>query len=149
MKLGEYLDKTMILPELTASTKEEVLAELVAPVIAACPELDGDTILGVLRERESLGTTGIGDGIAIPHGKHESLDKIMLVVARSTAGVDFEALDFKLCNIFFLVLAPEQVAGMHLRILAQISRLLKDPEFRKAFLIAPDADALWHLLAEA
>lgn len=149
MKLGEYLDKKMILPELTASTKEEVLAELVAPVVAANPDLDGETVLNVLRDRESLGTTGIGDGIAIPHGKHDSLDRIMLVVARSTGGVDFEALDFKLCNIFFLVLAPEQVAGMHLRILAQISRLLKDSEFRKAFMSAPDAEALWQLLAHA
>ncbi|GFM35446.1 PTS sugar transporter subunit IIA [Desulfovibrio psychrotolerans] len=149
MKLGEYLDKTMILPELTASTKEEVLAELVAPVIAACPQLDAESVVNVLRERESLGTTGIGDGIAIPHGKLDNLDRIILVAGRSTGGVDFEALDFKLCTIFFLVLAPEQVAGMHLRILAQISRLLKDPEFRSSFLSAPDADVLWHLLNNA
>ncbi len=149
MKLGEYLDKTMILPELAASTKEEVLAELVAPVIAACPQLDAESVVAVLRERESLGTTGIGDGIAIPHGKLDNLDRILLVAGRSTPGVDFEALDFKLCNIFFLVLAPEQVAGMHLRILAQISRLLKDPEFRSSFLSAPDAEALWHLLDNA
>ncbi len=149
MKLGEYLDKTMILPELSASTKEEVLAELVEPVIAAVPHLDKDAVLGVLRERENLGTTGIGDGIAIPHGKLENLDRIVLVVGRSPAGVDFEALDFKLCHIFFLVLAPEQVAGMHLRILAQISRLLKEPSFRESFLSAADADELWHVLASA
>lgn len=149
MKLGEYLDKTMILPELTASTKEEVLAELVAPVVNAIPSLDKEQVMGVLRDRESLGTTGIGDGIAIPHGKLETLDRIVLVVARSTSGVDFEALDFKLCNIFFLVLAPEQVAGMHLRILAQISRLLKDSEFRKSFMTAQDEDELWNLLANA
>lgn len=149
MKLGEYLDKTMILPELTASTKDEVLAELVAPVVKIMPHLDRDAVLSVLKERESLGTTGIGDGIAIPHGKLESIDRIVLVAGRSTAGVDFESLDFKLCNIFFLVLAPEQVAGMHLRILAQISRLLKDPEFRKAFMAAADAEELWQLLADA
>ncbi len=149
MKLGEYLDKTMILPELTASTKEEVLAELVAPVVNAIPSLDKEQVMDVLRDRESLGTTGIGDGIAIPHGKLETLDRIVLVVARSTSGVDFEALDFKLCNIFFLVLAPEQVAGMHLRILAQISRLLKDSEFRKSFMTAQDEDELWNLLANA
>ncbi|MFV0347768.1 MAG: PTS sugar transporter subunit IIA [Halodesulfovibrio sp.] len=149
MKLGDYLDKEMILPELTASTKEEVLAELVEPVVQAHPSLDKERILSVLRERESLGTTGIGDGIAIPHGKLETLDRIILVAGRSTKGVDFEALDFKLCNIFFLVLAPEQVAGVHLRILAQISRLLKDKEFRSAILSASGTEELWQLLGNA
>lgn len=149
MQLGEYLEKTMILPELSANTKQEVLAELVAPVIEAHPSLNAKHVVEVLVERESLGTTGIGDGIAIPHGKLEELDEILLVVGRSRQGVDFEALDFKLCNIFFLVLAPEQVAGQHLRILAQISRLLKDEEFRNSFLQAPDAEALWNLLSAA
>ncbi|UZP68254.1 PTS sugar transporter subunit IIA [Desulfovibrio mangrovi] len=149
MKLGDYLDKEMILPELTASTKEEVLAELVAAVVKANPNLDSERVLAVLKERESLGTTGIGDGIAIPHGKLDTLDKIILVAGRSTSGVDFESLDFKLCNIFFLVLAPEQVAGVHLRILAQISRLLKDKEFRNAIMSASGVDELWQLLADA
>jgi PTS system nitrogen regulatory IIA component len=149
MKLGDYLDKEMILPELTASTKEEVLAELVERVVEVYPSLDRERVLAVLKERESLGTTGIGDGIAIPHGKLDSLDRIILVAGRSTKGVDFEALDFKLCNIFFLVLAPEQVAGVHLRILAQISRLLKDKEFRSAILSASGTEELWQLLGNA
>ncbi|GFM33850.1 PTS sugar transporter subunit IIA [Desulfovibrio subterraneus] len=149
MKLGDYLDKEMILPELTASTKEEVLAELVERVVEVYPSLDRERVLSVLKERESLGTTGIGDGIAIPHGKLDSLDRIILVAGRSIKGVDFEALDFKLCNIFFLVLAPEQVAGVHLRILAQISRLLKDKEFRSAILTASGTEELWQLLGNA
>lgn len=148
MKLSDYLAKDLILPELSARTKSEVLAELVASVGDSVPGFDAKRALEVLMEREYLGTTGIGDGVAIPHGKLESLDRIVLIVGRSLEGVDFEALDFKLCNIFFLVLAPEQVAGMHLRILAHISRLLKDEAFRRSFMEAEGRDGLWDVLAE-
>ncbi len=147
MKLGDFLDKELVLPALKARTKKEVLAELVAAVGAKVPDLDADAALSVLMEREALGTTGIGDGVAIPHGKMDSLENIVLVVGRSAQGVDFDALDFKPCTIFFLVLAPEQVAGMHLRILAGISRLLKDENFRRSFNEAADKDELWRLLA--
>ncbi|MCG8532261.1 MAG: PTS sugar transporter subunit IIA [Desulfovibrionales bacterium] len=149
MKLGEYLEKDLILPELSASTKEEALAELVAPVVAQNPALDAEEIFAVLMERESLGTTGIGNGIAIPHGKLASLDKIIVVAGRSSSGLDFDALDQKPCTIFFMVLAPENVAGTHLRILAQISRLLKDEEFKHMFMETEGHDALWNLLSAA
>lgn len=148
MKLGDYLDNELVLPELEAKTKPDVLAELIEPIGRKIPGFDVDKAHKVLLEREYLGTTGIGDGVAIPHGKLESLDDIILVVGRSRDGVDFEALDFKHCNIFFLVLAPEQVAGIHLRILAHISRLLKDDHFRQAFMAADDKDSLWNLLAQ-
>lgn len=147
MKLEDFLDERLVLPVLQADTKPAVLKELVAPVSQVYPEFDTAKALQVLLEREYLGTTGIGDGIAIPHGKLADLDKIVLVVGRSHTGVDFEALDLKRCSIFFLVLAPEQVAGMHLRILAHISRLLKDEAFRGEFLQAPDKESLWKLLA--
>lgn len=144
MKLGDYLTPARVLADLEAQSKAEVLAELVAPL-----EADGvDTARAreALMEREQLGTTGIGDGVAIPHGKIERLSDIILVVGRSRDGVDFEALDFKPCRIFFLVLAPEQAAGMHLRVLAHISRLLRDEAFRAAFLNAPDRETLWTML---
>lgn len=146
MKLGDYLEENCVLADLAATNKEQVLKELIAPIQAGNDDLDTDQAVRVLLEREALGTTGIGDGIAIPHGKLESLDKIVVVVGRSAAGVDFEALDFKPCHIFFLVMAPEQVAGLHLRLLAQISRLLKDEHFRQAFLTADGNEALWALL---
>jgi PTS system nitrogen regulatory IIA component len=147
MKLGEYLDKDLVLPSLKSTGKADVLAELIAPVADKHPDFDAEQALQVLLERESLGTTGIGEGVAIPHGKMENLDKIILVVGRSEQGVDFDSLDFKLCSVFFLVLAPEQVAGMHLRILAHISRLLKDDNFRRAFAEAEDLDVLWDTLS--
>jgi len=148
MKLEEFLDKNLVLPHLSARTKAEVLAELIAPISLKLPGFDTATALRVLLERENLGTTGIGDGVAIPHGKLESLEEIILVVGRSVDGVEFDALDFRPCGIFFLVLAPEQVAGMHLRILAHISRLLKDEGFRHSFLESNSQDALWQLLSQ-
>ncbi|MCJ2163915.1 MULTISPECIES: PTS sugar transporter subunit IIA [unclassified Pseudodesulfovibrio] len=146
MKLGEYLAKELILPDLVSVTKSDVLKELIVPLGDKYPEMDTDQAVRVLLEREKLGTTGIGDGIAIPHGKLDDLDKVVVVVGRSQKGVEFEALDHNPCTFIFLVLAPEQVAGMHLRVLAQISRLLKDEEFRKAFQAADNLEALWGLL---
>ncbi len=146
MRLGDYLDKELIIAELTSATKAEVLREMVASIGGKIDNIDLDQAVTVLMERESLGTTGIGDGIAIPHGKLESLDEIVIVVGRSISGVDFDALDKSPCHIFFLVLAPEQVAGEHLRILAHISRLLKDSDFCQGFLEVPDRAGLWALL---
>lgn len=149
MRLEEYLKKDLIIHELTASTKEEVLAELVQRVCRSNDEVDRDVALRVLHERERLGTTGIGDGIAIPHGKLTGLDTMIVAMGRSTGGLDFESLDGRPVHVVFLVLAPEHVAGMHLRILAHISRLLKDADFRRALLDAPDDEALWQLLSKA
>lgn len=146
MRLDEYLDPDLVLPSLQATTKSEVLREMTGAIAARHPHLDADLALSVLLDREGLGTTGIGDGVAIPHGKLPALSNIIVLVGRSLHGVDFEALDFKPCNIFFLVLAPEQMTGIHLRILAHISRLIKDDSFRRDFFEAADRDALYRLL---
>ncbi|MFA6810508.1 MAG: PTS sugar transporter subunit IIA [Desulfoplanes sp.] len=149
MKLVDFLDEDFVIADLQARTKKEVLAELIQPLKNKWIDLDLDKVLSVLLDRENLGTTGIGDGIAIPHGKLEGLKKVVLVIGRSLQGLDFASLDHQPCHIFFLVLAPEKVAGMHLRILAHISRLLQDPSFRQAFLEAPDRKAIVSLLKEA
>jgi len=148
MKLGDYVEKDLVLPNLTSGNKSEVLAELIAPLGVINPEMDTDQAVRVLLDRESLGTTGIGDGIAIPHGKLEGLDKVIVVVGRSLEGIDFDALDHKPCSIFFLVLAPEQAAGTHLRLLAQISRVLKDEAFRQEFMSVTDIDGMFKLLKD-
>ncbi|MFH1914001.1 PTS sugar transporter subunit IIA [Pseudodesulfovibrio pelocollis] len=148
MKLGDYLDKDLVLYDLASGSKPEVLAELLVPVGVKYPEMDTDHAVRVLLDRENLGTTGIGDGIAIPHGKLEDLEQVIVVVGRSVSGVEFAALDHKPCTIFFLVLAPEKVAGMHLRILAQVSRVLKDEAFRREFMETESFEALWKLLEE-
>lgn len=146
MLIADYLHKNLVLPDLAAVAKSEALTELVEPLKSEFPDLDLTNALQVLLEREQLGTTGIGDGVAIPHGKLVGLDRIILVVGRSRQGVRFESLDGKSCTIFFLVLAPEQAAGMHLRILAHISKLLKDEGFRRSFLEAEGRDELYTLL---
>lgn len=146
MRLDEYIDPALVLPDLAATSKTGVLEEMTAAIAGRHPHLDAGLALSVLLDREGLGTTGIGDGVAIPHGKLPALESIIMLVGRSREGVEFESLDFKPCNIFFLVLAPEQMTGIHLRILAHISRLIKDDSFRKEFFEAPDRDALFKLL---
>jgi PTS system nitrogen regulatory IIA component len=146
MRLCEYIEHDLVLPDLASTDKAGVLGEMTAAMAACHPELDAGRALAVLLDREGLGTTGIGDGVAIPHGKLANLDRILLCVGRSQMGVDFEALDFKPCTMFFLVLAPEQMTGIHLRILAHISRLIKDESFRREFYEASDQDALYALL---
>ncbi|WP_029894840.1 PTS sugar transporter subunit IIA [Desulfohalovibrio reitneri] len=149
MKLGDYLRRDYVLPNLQAGSKAEVLSELIQPLAQEQPEVDADKARRVLMEREKLGTTGIGGGVAIPHGKIDELEDIILVAGRSSRGVEFDALDQQPCHIFFMVLAPENAAGQHLRILAHISRLLKDEDFRRSFLSAEDAGDLWELLHNA
>lgn len=120
-------------------------------VVAEKENLDPEIIReGVARGRivipKNVGRTFSVEGIGAGLKTNEDLEKVIVIVGRSLNGVEFEALDHAPCSIFFLVLAPEQVAGMHLRILAQISRLLKDESFRKQFLAAEDLDSLWTML---
>ncbi|NDV21674.1 PTS sugar transporter subunit IIA [Desulfovibrio sp. JC022] len=146
MNITDNLAKDLVVHELQASDKSEVLKEMVSTLKDAGLEVDVENALKVLNDREKLGTTGIGDGIAIPHGKLECLEEIVVVVGRSSEGVDFESLDMQPCKIFFMVLAPEQGAGAHLKVLAQISRQLKDEAFRQAFIDTGDKQDLLKLL---
>lgn len=136
MKISEMLHGEFVLEELTARNKHDVLAELVGVFAKGKTKFDPEAMLHVLLERERLGSTGIGDGIAIPHGKLPGLDEILLSFGRSTAGIAFEAMDGKPVHLFFLLMAPENSAGQHLKVLAKISRMLKDPIFRRNLLEA-------------
>ncbi len=107
---------------------------------------DSGALVGILLAREALGTTAVGDGVAVPHGKVPGLAAPALVVGRSPDGVDFEALDGEPCRIFFLILAPEGGAGVHLKLLSQIARRAKDPDFRAELLAAPDASRMLQIV---
>ncbi|MCK8600166.1 PTS sugar transporter subunit IIA [Desulfoferrobacter suflitae] len=131
MKILDILAKESIIPELQGRTKKQVLEELIDALLQHKPHLDRDRLMTVLLERERLGSTGIGDGIAIPHGKMRDLDQLVLSFGRSTQGVDFESMDGKPVHLFFLLVAPENCAGIHLRALAKIARLLKNGTVRK------------------
>ncbi|SRR6266545_4402276 len=146
MKLSTFLKVDDIIPGLTAESKEEVLKELAGRVAERHPDLDRAELLKTLLERERLGSTGIGDGIAIPHGKLKRLEKPLLAFGRSQAGVDYNSLDGRKVNLLFLMLAPENAVGLHLKMLARISRILKDAEVRKGLVEAPDATAILEII---
>jgi PTS system nitrogen regulatory IIA component len=148
MKLLDIVSPGGVLDDLRAETKEGVLREMSEAVAAGVPSLSAESLTSILMDRESLGSTGIGDGVAIPHGKVPGLARLSAVIGRSRAGIQFHSLDGKPTHLFFLVVAPEQSAGMHLKALARISRLLKDLRFRRSLLDARDADDLRRILKE-
>jgi len=148
MRITELLEKNLIIGELHAKTKREVLKELVDCITQRELEIDGNDLLRVLLEREELGSTGIGDGIAIPHGKVKNIKKLMVSFGRSLGGVDFQSMDGKPTHIIFLLIAPENSAGIHLKALARISRLLKDGRFRKSIMEADSSQEIYDLIVQ-
>ncbi len=139
MNIRELLNENLILPDLTGTAKQHVMEEMVKHLAVIQPDINAGDLLKALLEREKLGSTGIGNGIAIPHGKLAGITDIILVFARSIAGVPFEAIDGKPIHLFFLLVAPANSTGGHLKALARLSRLLKNDEFRRALLTAPTA----------
>jgi len=148
MKITEILSPEMVVPQLGGGTKAEVLTQLAQCLCNAHSEIAFDRLLGVLNERERLGSTAIGDGIAIPHGKLRGITQILGVFGRSREGVDFESLDGGPTHLFFLLVAPEDSASLHLKALARVSRLFKDASFRQRLLDAADGAELYRLLKE-
>ncbi len=121
----------MIIPQLVSTSKEGVLRELVRAIAQVEKQVDENRLMEILLERESLGSTGIGEGVAIPHGKSKDVKRLLASFGRSLAGMDFQSMDGKPTHLFFLLVAPENSAGTHLKALARISRLMKDNVFRK------------------
>lgn len=148
MHLTDILRPEMVWPNLTATTKPEVLRELARRIAGCETSLDERRIADILAERERLGSTGIQDGIAIPHGKVPGLDRILIGCGRSPSGVEFDAHDAKPTHLFFVLLAPEFAAGQHLKALARLSRILKDAHFREKLLGASDASEMYHAIVE-
>ncbi len=148
MKIAEILSPEMVIPQLHGASKAEVLSELAQCLCKTHTEVTFDRLLAVLNERERLGSTAIGDGIAIPHGKLRGITQILGVFGRSSGGVDFDSLDGNPTNLFFLLVAPEDSASLHLKALARVSRLFKDSGFRQRLLDAPEASELYRLLKE-
>ena len=148
MKISELLNPQAIVADLKATSKDAALSELTDALIAVTPSLRRDEVLQVLHERERLGSTGIGDGVAIPHGKLKGMPALMLAFGRSSAGVDFESMDGQPAHLFFLLLAPEESVGVHLKALARISKLLKDVEVRQQILDAADSEQIYKLICE-
>ncbi len=147
MKISQLLNKTAILADLKASDKKGVIDEL-SEAIAQSTSAPARDIATVLMEREQLGSTGIGGGIAIPHGKLDAVKSIRIGFGLSRKGVSYDSLDNKPVHLFFLLLTPENSAGGHLKVLAQISKLLKMDSFKKNLLAAESADAVFDIIQE-
>ena len=148
MKLIEILPEALVMPDLKGQTKDEVLHELAEGMAAVHREIEAARLLDVLWERERLGSTAIGDGIAIPHGKLPGLTAVLAAFGRHLQGVDFQSLDGNPSKLFFLLVAPEDSVGQHLKALARVSRLLKDATFRNRLLMAHDRSELYRNIRE-
>jgi PTS system nitrogen regulatory IIA component len=148
MRIAEFLSPESVVSPLKVQTKSDALKELGGWLSKRVPELPSERIVEVLAEREKLGSTGIGEGVAIPHGKVAGLKGLVACFAVCSEGVDFQAIDGKPSRLFFALLAPENSAGAHLKALARISRLFKNARFRDDILRAPSTQAIYALIAE-
>jgi PTS system nitrogen regulatory IIA component len=147
MKIQDVLLREAIVDDLKSQTKNGILEELVAPV-AQIAGVNPEELVRVLIERERLGSTGIGGGIGIPHGKLKDLDSLVLGFGLSRNGVDFESIDGLPTHIFFILITPENSTGLHLKLLARISRILKNDPFRERLMNAADGDDIFNIIKE-
>jgi nitrogen PTS system EIIA component len=148
LRISEFLSPEALIADLQARDKQAVLREMSAVLARAHPSLKEERLVEVLREREKLGSTGIGEGVAIPHGKLPGLTNLVAAFGVSRQGVDFEAIDGKPTHLFFALVAPENSAGVHLKALARISRLFKNPRFRASILEATSAADIHALIVQ-
>ncbi len=150
MQVMEFLSKKAILANIQSSKKEDVIRELVDALIAAgdIEKRYRNKLIESLMAREALGSTAIGQGIAIPHAKSDCVEKLTAAFGLSKKGVDFDSLDGELAYIFFLLVAPQDSAGPHLKALARISRLLKDKYFRDTLRNCEDDKAVIKIIAQ-
>ena len=138
MNLMDFLIPDAIEPDMRGTSKENAIRELVSLLKKTGAISDEDSVAKIVLEREELGTTGIGEGIAVPHGKSNAVDKLVAAFGRSEKGIDFASIDNQPVHLFFLLVAPSDSAGPHLMALARISRLLKNTDFRAALKRAKD-----------
>ncbi|MCX5741405.1 MAG: PTS sugar transporter subunit IIA [Proteobacteria bacterium] len=148
MKIVDLIKRDMVVPALKATDKRGILEELAVYMADHHPKIDRATLARVLVEREGLASTAIGEGVAIPHGKLGTVSEIVACLGRVTAGVDFDSMDGAPTHLFFVLVAPESSTGAHLKALARISRVFKDPEFRKRLLLASDADSMYQVVTD-
>jgi nitrogen PTS system EIIA component len=151
MKIVDFVGPELIVPQLQAHEKSAVIRELadhLAAHVTGPQKIDREVLAKVLLERERLASTAIGEGVAIPHGKLDAVGKLVAVVGRATEGVDFDSMDGRPTHLFFVLVAPENSTGVHLKALARISRLFKDPEFRTRLMQAKDAQDIYRVIAD-
>lgn len=146
MALTELIPPGGIVADLSATSRKQALHGL-CDLAQRCFGVEARPVLEAVIERERLGSTGVGDGVAIPHARTELVDRVCGVFARLKTPVDFDAVDGQPADLVFLLLAPEDAGAEHLKALAQISRLFRREDVRRAVRAAPDADAISAVLA--
>ncbi len=144
----DILVKDAVVLNLASRRKGDVLAEMARALAKAESHLEADALLGVLEEREALQSTGIGEGVAIPHGKLPGLQRLIASFARSREGVDFESIDGQPTHLFFLLVVPEHSGGQHLKALARISRFFRDATFRSRLQEAETVEDVYRAIEE-
>jgi mannitol/fructose-specific phosphotransferase system IIA component (Ntr-type) len=150
MRMTDFVVREAIIPELIAKTKEMAIREMVES-LRACRVVrneECENIIKAILKREQLGSTGIGRGVAIPHAKHESVDRLIGVVAIAHEGIPFESLDGEPVYVFVMLISPQDRPGEHLRALENVSRKLRDDTFCKLLRQATTREGIWELLAE-
>ena len=150
MRMTDFVIRDAIIPELTAATKESVIREMVGSLAGAgfFRGTEPEDIVKAVLKRELLGSTGIGRGVAIPHTKHSSVEKLVGTVALSRPGVSFDSLDGEPVHVFVLLISPQDRPGDHLRALENVSRSLRDDGFVRSLRQATSREAIWDLLGE-
>ena len=148
MRLSEILSINNIIPELRAKDKKGVLGELAGAIADYDASIDKGLLVKVLVEREHLGSTGIGDGVAIPHGKLSSVKQPIVSFGRSKKGLDFDSMDGQPAFLFFLLLAPENSSGLHLQVLTKIARILKSNTLRKALMQVESREEIYQTIIQ-
>jgi len=148
MRISEFLDIKSVEANLGASNKPGVIRELVGLVLRVEPDLNPNALVDTINRREKLQSTGIGNGIAIPHGRTDSIPRIIACVGRSVAGVDFQSLDSLPTHLFFTLFVPESEHGSHLKALARLSRLLKDADIRQRLMNASDGESIYNIIVQ-
>jgi PTS system nitrogen regulatory IIA component len=148
MRIDDFLAEDMVVAALEGRRKDDVIEELAEVVSRHHPEIDNRKLVNALQDRERLNSTALGEGVAIPHGRLPGVKRVVAAFGRSPQGVDFNSLDGKPTHLFFLLVAPEDSAGAHLKALARISRLLKDDAFRARLMQAGDAASLYRVIRE-
>jgi len=142
MKISNILVQKAVILDLESTDKDGALVEMANALASTESSLDSGKLISVLRERENLQSTGMGEGVAIPHGRIAHLNQLMVSFARSRKGVDFDSIDGQPTNLFFVLVVPESSGGQHLKALARISRFLRDETFRESLLEAETCEEI-------
>ncbi|MDI7259333.1 MAG: PTS sugar transporter subunit IIA [Thermodesulfobacteriota bacterium] len=148
MKILDNLKEEWINLDLKGTDKESILKELCEVLVKPCGAASSEELVQILLGREKLGSTGIGEGIGIPHGRLKRLKQFFISFGRSLKGMDFDSVDHKPCQLFFLVMAPENSAVENLNLLGRIARLMKDPSFKKRLMEAKTQRELFHVISD-